>query len=249
MRCKLRGLSIHYLSRGSGRPFLMLHGSPGDGQRAQRQLEPAFRSRRGWQRFYPDLPGHGKTPGSPGIRDIDEYLDVLVDLVDELFSKRKVALGGYSFGAYLALGIARKRPRSIAGLMLSCPEVNFSPLEERREAAAGVPPIRPPGDRSWDDYTEDTTWLQGLPWRDLSFDLYRSVKPVRAPALFLFGRKDAAFRYQKYAKLIPDFPNASFAILAGGGHRLWDDQRELANALVGDWLDRMATADPSRTTG
>src|SRR5271170_3932789 len=61
MYCRLPGVSIFYEARGRGRPFVMLHGSPSDHGRAMVQVEPAFRSRTGWRRFYPDLPGHGKS--------------------------------------------------------------------------------------------------------------------------------------------------------------------------------------------
>jgi pimeloyl-ACP methyl ester carboxylesterase len=193
-----------------------------------------------WRRIYPNLPGHGQTPGSTRIRDIDDYLEVLFDFVEYLIPSGRFALGGYSFGAYLALGIARKKPRRLSGLFLDCPEVSFSPREERRDARARVPTIRPPGDVTWNDYTEDTAWLQVLPWRDLSFEMYRGFQPFRAPALFLFGRDDAAFRYQEYARMIPHFPNVTFAALAGGGHRLWEDRGPFANVLVGDWLGRIA---------
>jgi pimeloyl-ACP methyl ester carboxylesterase len=241
MKCNLKGISIHYETRGKGRPFLMLHGSPSDHARAMAQVEPAFRSRTGWRRIYPDLPGHGRTPGADRIHDMDDYLEVLLELVDELFGKGKFSLGGISFGAYLALGIARKRQSRLGGLLLSVPEVNHSPLEERLDQEHGTPSIQTPQQLSSNlpDYSEDTSWLEGLPFRDVTVPLYRSSTPFRAPTLFLFGRQDAPFRYRKYWKMLPDFPKATYAILDGAGHTLWSDRNELACALVGDWLDRV----------
>jgi pimeloyl-ACP methyl ester carboxylesterase len=241
MRCELRGISIHYRAVGRGRPFLMLHGSPGDGARVRAEVDPAFRGRTGWRRVYPDLPGHGATPGSARIRTIDDYLEVLVEFVDTLFAGRNFALGGTSFGAYLALGIARTQGERVDGLLLSVPEVNFSPREERREQRrAGSSGRSPPeAARVSRGYTEDTRWLESLPYRDLTVDLYHAAKPFPAPTLFLFGRQDAAFRYREYAKLLPGFPRATFAVLDGAGHALWRDRRRLASALVRDWLDRV----------
>jgi pimeloyl-ACP methyl ester carboxylesterase len=239
MQCNVPDLSIHYESVGRGRPFLMLHGSPGDGARARADVEPAFRSRRNWKRIYPDLPGHGQTPGTRRIRDIDGYLGVLLELVDELFPRQRFCLGGHSFGAYLALGIARKRRARIEGLLLSSPEVNFSPREERRERAAPTVPAKGAQAPDAQRYSEDTAWLESLPYRDLSFDLYRGSPSFTIPTLFLFGRQDAPFRYQDYWKLMPNFPNATFAVLDSAGHSLWEDRRRLLDALVGDWLDRI----------
>jgi pimeloyl-ACP methyl ester carboxylesterase len=244
MKCELPGITIGYETRGHGRPFLMLHASPSDHARAMTQVEPAFESRKGWRRVYPDLPGHGLTPGADRIRDMDDYLGVLLEMVDDLFGREPFALGGISFGAYLALGIARKRPSRIAGLLLSVPEVNHSPTEERRDRKYGTPSIQTPSHLApgLPAYVEDTRWLEGLPFRDVTVPLYQGSRPFRAPALFLFGRQDAPFRYRKYWLMLDDFPRATFAILDGAGHRLWTDRNELACALVRDWLDRVEAA-------
>jgi pimeloyl-ACP methyl ester carboxylesterase len=241
MQCELRSLSIHYESRGEGRPLLVLHGSPGDAVRARERVDPAFRRRTGWQRIYPDLPGHGRTPGTDRVRDIDDYLAVLLEFVDTQFRGRRFSLGGISFGAYLALGVARKRSPRIDGLLLSAPEVNFSAREDRRERGEGGPfdPAPEEAARSWKGYAEDTAWLQRLAWHDLSLNLYRRGRRFPAPTLLLFGRQDATFRYRDYAKLLPDFPRATFAVLDGAGHDLWRDQRELTGALVREWLTRV----------
>jgi pimeloyl-ACP methyl ester carboxylesterase len=219
----------------------MLHGSPSDHARAMSQVEPSFRTRKGWRRIYPDLPGHGGTPGANRIRNMDDYLDVLLEFVDELSDGEIFALGGISFGAYLALGIARKRARQVAGLLLSVPEVNHSPLEERRDRKYGTPSIQTPLHLAGGlpDYHEDTGWLTSLPFRDVRIPLYRHSAPFQAPALFLFGRQDAPFRYLTYWKILPDFPHATFAILDGAGHNLWTDRNGLASVLVGDWIDRV----------
>lgn len=240
----VNGLSVHLSTGGRGRPFLMLHGSPGDGSRLKRQVDPLFRRRRGWWRVYPDMPGHGQTHGSGRIRNIDDYLDVLLALTDQLFVGGRFVLGGFSFGAYLALGLARKRPGKIEGLLLSAPEVNFSPREERRERSARVPPLRSTKDPHWDDYVEDTDWLQALPFRDLSFNLYRPSRRTLAPTLFLFGRQDASFRYEEYRKLLPDFPRATYAVLDGVGHALWATPNTAIEGLVHDWLERVEEGAP-----
>jgi pimeloyl-ACP methyl ester carboxylesterase len=241
MKCSLPGITIRYETRGRGRPLLMLHASPSDHARAMAQIEPAFAARKGWRRVYPDLPGHGRTPGSNRIRDMDDYLGVLLEMADELFDDERFSLGGISFGAYLALGIARKRQSRIEGLLLSVPEVNHSPSEERRDRKFGTPSIQSPSHLTsrFPPYVEDTRWLETLPFRDVTVPLYQSPRPFRAPTLLLFGRQDAPFRYRRYWEMLDDFPKATYAILDGAGHRLWDDRNELACTLVRDWLDRV----------
>jgi len=221
MRCHLSGISVYYASRGRGRPFIMLHGSPSDHARAMAQLEPAFHSQKNWRRIYPDLPGHGKTPGTNRIRNMDDYLDLTIEFVDRVTLRGRFALGGSSFGAYLALGVARKRATKLDGLLLAVPEISHSPLGERRDASLVSSPMKTVLDIAPGvPYVEDTNWLQGLPFRDVRLDLYHGSKPVPAPTIFLLGRQDSPYRYRTYWRLVPTFPRATFALLDGASHAL-----------------------------
>jgi pimeloyl-ACP methyl ester carboxylesterase len=40
--------------------------------------------------------------------------------------------------------------------------------------------------------------------------------------------------------LLPHYPHASFAVLDTAGHNLQIEQPVLFNALMGEWLDRVA---------
>jgi pimeloyl-ACP methyl ester carboxylesterase len=173
---------------------------------------------------------------------MDEVLGAVQAFVERVAGDRPFALGGTSFGAYLALGIARRRPRNLAGLLLSVPEVHHSPVEDRMARAAGRPAGGVPtllAEAQDASYHEDTAWLTGLPWRDVAVDLYDRRKVVRAPTLLLFGRQDLPFRARRYFEILPGFPNATFAVLDGAGHALWRDKPDLARELVQDWLDRV----------
>jgi pimeloyl-ACP methyl ester carboxylesterase len=227
---------------------VMLHGSPGDHYRSMAQVEPSFKGRSGWRRIYPDLPGHGRTAGTDRVRSMDDYLDVLVEFVDRVTRRRRFALGGSSFGAYLALRIARRRASKLDGLLLAVPEISHSPLGERRDAAFVADPMKTlvelvPGR----PYVEDTAWLEALPFRDVRHDAYRRTEPVTTPALFLFGRQDSPYRYRAYWRLLPDFPHATFAVLDAASHALWTDRRELVCELVRDWLDRVESTSYPHT--
>ncbi|MGC2289224.1 MAG: alpha/beta fold hydrolase [Thermoplasmata archaeon] len=224
----------------------MFHESPSDHYRAMAQVEPTFRARTGWQRIYPDLPGHGNTPGTDRVRDMDDYLDVMIEFVDKVTRRRRFALGGSSFGAYLGLGVARKRASKLDGLLLSVPEINHNPLEDRRDEAFESPPMETLLDPvlGLPGYVEDTQWLQGLPFRDVNLDLYHGL--IRAPTLFLLGRQDTPFRYRAYWRLVPDFPRATFALLDGASHALWTDRKMLVRDLVQDWLERVEATSRSR---
>ena len=82
MECDLKDITVHYEVFGEGRPLLVLHGWGMDHRYMVSDLEPLFEQRDGWQRIYPDLPGHGMTPGPEWIKDRDQELDVVLDFVD-----------------------------------------------------------------------------------------------------------------------------------------------------------------------
>ena len=60
------------------------------------------------------------------------------------------------------------------------------------------------------------------------------------PSLILTGRQDNATGYEDVYPLLPHYPYASFVVLDTAGHNLQIDQPVLFNALVGEWLDRVA---------
>jgi alpha-beta hydrolase superfamily lysophospholipase len=86
-------------------------------------MEPLFRKRDGWKRIYPDLPGHGKTPGMDSITNQDKMLEVVLDFIGKVIPGERFVLTGSSKGAYLARGVVHHRFESIDGVLLSVPVI------------------------------------------------------------------------------------------------------------------------------
>ena len=124
-------MPIHYESFDHGLPFFTLHGSPGDHRAPARDLERTFRRRRGWRRIDPDIPGRGLSPRPLQISDMDGNVGAVERFTFDLAGKCKIVLGGTSIGAYVALALARRRPRRVAGLLLSVPQIHHSPRQDQ----------------------------------------------------------------------------------------------------------------------
>ena len=92
MKCTVRDLTIHYEALGEGRPLVLLHGWSLDHRHMVSQMEPVFAGRAGWQRIYPDLPGHGRTPAPSWISDQDGMLEALLAFIDCLLPGQRFAL-------------------------------------------------------------------------------------------------------------------------------------------------------------
>jgi len=69
------------------------------------------------------------------------------------------------------------------------------------------------------------------------------AQPFERPTLVLTGRQDSSVGYRDQLALLDLYPRATFAILDVAGHNLQIEQPALFEALVNEWLDRVA-AEP-----
>lgn len=273
MKLTVRGVPVHYLDEGEGRPVLVLHGRPGDHRGVSNALERVFAAKPGWRRIYPDFPGMGLTPGADWIRTHQDTVDLVVEFADALLAGEHFALVGSSYGGYIALGVVRQRAARLTGVALWVPAVDGPSsrldLPEHRvfeRDAATVASVLP----------DEQLWLQvatvqtaetlarfrssikpGLMSSDMpfleqieasdpdGFDATDLPVPVTVPALLIGGRQDSLVGYAGMVRLLESFPRATLAVLDRAGHPVSTEQRVLFEALVGEWLDRVEETIPS----
>ena len=253
-------------SHGDGFPLLVLHWFSVDRTVTAAAMEPALADQHGWRRVYVDLPGCGNSP--PGPENSDGVLAAVDEFVEDSFGAEPFLLAGFSYGGYIATGLARRRRDQIAGLLLTCSGVKIRP-EDR------TLPGRPP------DAPEDG-WLADVPPRlhsHLTVALGRRTRHVATrvadmitasnadedylarlrstgyplsdegiatdypgPACIITGREDRVGGYEDQFRSLTAFPNAAFAVVAQAGHWLPFEQPESFRALVHDWLRRCRAA-------
>ena len=100
--------------RGSGAPLVFLHGLGADSG----QCLAALSDLPGVELICPDLPGHGRTPGSSF--SFAHFADRAIALLDALGIERAV-FGGISMGAAVSLRVALQAPERVEGLVLVRP--------------------------------------------------------------------------------------------------------------------------------
>ncbi len=270
MHADIRGIPVHYVEHGEGRPILMLHGMPADHRHMVHGFEPAFADRPGWRRIYPDLPGHGLTPAADWITTEDDKLEVVLELMDAVAPGRPFLVMGASYGGYVALGAVHQRAADIDGVAL----IVTNPLRDSRNV--GKHQVFERDEAAVATLAEDergvlgmatlhtaaaierfrTTIKPALAIADhefleriapFTFDVTALPEPFPRPALVVNGRQDAATGYADMLSLIESFPRGTFAVLDRAGHPLNAEQPVLFKALVGEWLDRVEAE--SRTDG
>lgn len=142
---------IFYRKEGAGRPVVLLHGFPNDGE-AWHNITGALAEK--YLLLIPDLPGAGKSdlPKEPLTL---EYMAVAVkDMLDREGIK-KTMLAGHSMGGYTALEFARNFPEYVAGISLVHSSA-YPDTEEKKENRRKAIQLLLKGD------TEKETFLKAM---------------------------------------------------------------------------------------
>ena len=136
-------IDLHYKTKGAGSPVLMIHGGGADHRHMVAEMEPVFDRKDGWQRVYPDMPGHGQTPAPEWLATHEQILDVLLEFWDREFGGQRMTLVGMSSGGHLARGLIHKRPHLIDGVFLNA--AAFEPDPTKRTPATALSILEDPG--------------------------------------------------------------------------------------------------------
>jgi pimeloyl-ACP methyl ester carboxylesterase len=269
MKCKLEGCTIHYETRGEGKPFIMLHGGGPDRRSMIGCMEHVLKKRKGWQRIYLDLPGMGKTPAEEWITNSDQMLEIVLKFINAVIPNQHFILAGDSYGGHLARGIIYRTPKKVDGLLLICPVTKASRTE--RTLPNHVTLVKSDSLPS-DLYPQETQMfksfavvqtqkifertrkeiLPGLKIADMkfldkiesrgypfTFDVDASSIMFEKPTLILVGRQDSMVGYHDSLNILENYPRATLAVLDRAGHNLQIEQERLFNTLVDEWLNRV----------
>jgi lipase len=110
-------LNVRVLGDPAGRTVLALHGLNGHGGRLA-----DLGARLGYRLVCPDLRGHGRSPGDPPW-----HLDQVVSDLVALSLPGPLDVIGYSFGGFVAVALAARRPDLVDRLALLDPSIGLAP--------------------------------------------------------------------------------------------------------------------------
>lgn len=262
-------MSINYKVVGEGFPIVILHGWSLDHQAMFSCLEPVFKKQSGWKRIYIDLPGMGSSEPLESIQNSDDMLNGILQFVDQLIPNEPFLICGYSYGGYLARGIAHFRRNLVQGMLLFAPviaaDTNERCLPDHQilkkdpdlisrlspeDAAEFEPMFVKQGEREWERFRQeiliparkaDSEFMGRIHLNGygFSFDVDGDSSPFEHPVLIITGRQDSSVGYKDAWGLMDNFPRATFATLDTAGHNLQIEQPDVFDALVNNWLIRV----------
>ncbi|MGA5299998.1 alpha/beta fold hydrolase [Nucisporomicrobium flavum] len=199
----------------------------------------------------PDLPGYGRSPSRGRVLGIPSLARVLVELLDALGIGR-VVLVGNSMGGPVCLEVAHSAPDRVAGVVLTSPAggLHNQPLgralvqlarDAGRERLGMLRVVLP-------DYLRfgpvNALRLFG---ELIRFPSLERLVRTPVPTLAVIGSRDPLmpppWRVREVGRLAP--PHLTIVHLEGAAHAMnFSHPGELAR-VIGVWLDRRATTDPS----
>lgn len=256
-------MSLASTTYGDGFPLVCLSWFGLDGDAMAAAMEPALTDTIALRRFYPDLPGHGRSPGGP--ENSDEVVDAVLEFVDARIGSERFLLAGCSYGGYIAAAVTRRRPEQVAGLLLVCSGVKIGrkdrDLPELPDRAdpdgwlSGVPAdLRDHlslalGNRdrevakrvaavlassaTGDDAYQARLRATGYPVSDEGADAIYS-----GPTSLVNGRQDRIGGYADQFPALSSYPYATFSALTDAGHYVPFEQARVFRDLTREWLAR-----------
>lgn len=113
------GVALNYISAGSGRPVVLIHGNPGSHQDFTLSVFDKLAQR--YHVFAFDRPGHGHSERSVSIETTVEVQAAMIRDALRKLSMEKPLLVGHSWGGSLALGAAVAYGSDLSGIVLLAP--------------------------------------------------------------------------------------------------------------------------------
>lgn len=252
--------------KGEGLPLIILHGLYLDSITMIHAIEESAMSLKGFKRIYIDMPGMGQSPAHDMENNSDTMLDLLAKLVKQLVDDRPFIVMGYSYGGYIARGLAKKFLDQVIGEVLICPVV-IPDLEKRRPAAITRREIDEPFfntlpqlkqqellesmvvinkrtyQRSEADFSRATALADWGFVQTLFSGEYASkyiendTRIHEHKALFLLGYQDTSVGYQDLMDMLHYYPHANVNILTDASHSFFLEQPSQFEAILGSWLN------------
>jgi 3-oxoadipate enol-lactonase len=228
-----------------GPAAVCVHGSGADGIVWSYQLS-RLSSR--YRIIVPDLPGHGRSEGLP-LDSAPAYAAWLEKFCCAL-NLDTFFLLGHSFGGAVVQEYARSNPHRVRGMVLAGTGTHFMLSRIYRELCESG--VRPGGNGTAErenqagPFHESYELLRSQGSRALHADLMAAARfdssewvgSLGAPALVIWGNRDAIIPRELPEELAGKLPQGRLHVIDGAGHVVMIDARNEFNRLVAEFIEQ-----------
>lgn len=254
----VQGISIHYhQSEVSSRvqtTVIFVHGAGGTWKNWAYQLSDI----EGYNLIALDLPGHGRSEGSPAdlIKNYSEFILCFV----QALSITQFVIAGHSMGGAIGMEFALTYPDALIGLIIvdsgARLRVNPKTLEVLSRGVHPTENIQYCYSREISEVVlkqaieEMNEIPTGVFLADFKacdgFNIIDRVKTINLPALVICGEDDQMTPVKYSEFLAQELPQATISIIKNAGHMAMLEQPNLVNKLIQQFLEMSVLTNPPR---
>jgi len=265
MKVEVYGIEVNYEEIGKGIPIIIIPGLFISSKSMMPAMEPILSDMNKFRRIYIDMPGMGQTPKHNMENSSESMIKILISFVEKVIGKEKLYVMGYSYGGYLATGLARALEEQAIGEIRVCGVVNAKMKdrnlpenetievdeeflknlseEEQKFALKDMAIIN---EKTFSRYKvevydelrkADRKFILDLFFNKYNYELLEKERiPVKRPVLFIVGKQDSVCGYKDTLSILDYYENPTVHILNRASHNLHIEQEETFNMLIKDWL-------------
>lgn len=219
----------HYLEKGEGEPFLLLHGNGEDSAYFNKQIEYFSKS---YRVIAIDTRGHGKTPRGNAPFTISQFAEDLYIFMDRM-GIEKAHLLGFSDGANIAMIFAINYPERVGRLILNGGNLDYKGMKLWVRLPILIEYKLSSLFAHKNPQVRQKSELLGLMVNDPNLKP-EELKKITVPTLVIAGTKDM-IRDTHTELIYQSIPHAKIALIPGG-HFIADRNAALFNQTIEEFL-------------
>lgn len=239
---------VHYESFGRGKPIVFLHGWLG----SWRYWVPVMDEISSGRRTYAlDLWGFGDSDKAPERYDVDAYVEMFAEFLDELGIISRVPVVGHTLGAAVALKLAQKYPERVEKVMAVSLPLDAEAINHKLLTAGPNDTLARLFWHRQRPYPEVEMGLSKTAQNAIALtiqsvarlDLREVVADIEVPLLTVYGDKDVVINATQADELENGNSDARAIILPGTFHFPMLDATGKFNRLLCDFMDVTSPED------
>lgn len=222
-------ISLYYQEKGSGIPFILLHGNSEDGNYFKSQID--FFSNN-YRMIAVDTRGHGKSPRGNAPFTMNQFVEDLSNLLRRL-ELSQVILLGFSDGANIAMKFAIKYPERVKALILNGGNLNTKGVKRTTQVfiELGYKITKMFSNKSED--AKRNMELLGLMVNEPNIKI-EEIHSIKLPTLVIAGENDI-IKESHTREIADNIPNAKLSIIKGN-HFIANKESKAFNQEVEKFL-------------
>lgn len=247
----VNGAKVHYTDNGEGKPIVLMHGWGCDTATLASIEKVALESHRV---INIDFPGHGKSPEPPEVWGVEEYTQVLEEIV-KAEQLEHPSLLGHSFGGRVGILYSSRhhdvdklilvdaagiKPKRSAKYYLKV--YSFKLMKRwlyltlgKKEAEARLDAMRAKAGSS--DYANATPRMRAILSKVVNEDLKSVIPSITASTLLIWGENDTATPISDARYMEAHIPGAGLVAFPGCGHYSFLDNPMQFAAVLRSFLN------------